>query len=79
MKPENNAFRVELSKKIKKNTQNILIGSTGNLKNMKLIKKYYKKKYFDIAFIGRPFLENPNWLYKKLHKNEIPKQYLKAF
>ncbi len=79
MKPENHAFRVELSKEIKKNTKKILIGSTGNLKNFKLINKYFKKKYFDLAFIGRPFLENPNWLYKELEKNEIPRPYLKAF
>ena len=46
---------------------------------MKLIQKYSKKKYFDIVFVGRPFLENPNWLYKELQKNEIPEQYLKAF
>lgn len=79
MNPKANAFRISLAKKIKANIKKTLVGSTGNLKTVNSIEKYIKKDFIDLAFIGRPFLKNPNWLYEKLSNRVIPKQYLKAF
>ena len=42
-----------------------------------------KNECIDLAFIGRPFLKNPNWLMNHAYKNReikiIPNQYLRAF
>lgn len=72
-------FRVEITKQIKKRVKNILIGTTGRLGNISNIKKYIFDKKIDLAFVGRPFLKNSNWLFKNPIKNDIPKQYLRAF
>mgnify|MGYP001209960534 FL=1 len=67
------AFRLQMTKKIKKKLNNIVIGTTGKLENLKSLKK------LDLAFIGRPFLKNPHWLYESSSAKIIPKQYEKAF
>jgi 2,4-dienoyl-CoA reductase-like NADH-dependent reductase (Old Yellow Enzyme family) len=79
LKNKKKAFRINLSKKIKNKVKNILIGTTGKLDNIKNIDKYISSKKIDLAFVGRPFLKNSQWLYDNLNKNEIPKQYLRAF
>ena len=79
MNPNINAFRINITKKIKKSVKSILIGSTGNLTSLKSVNKYIKKGYIDFIFVGRQFLINPNWLYQKMRIEVIPKQYLKAF
>tara|TARA_B100001057_G_scaffold421575_1_gene442624 strand:- start:9653 stop:10717 length:1065 start_codon:yes stop_codon:yes gene_type:complete len=73
------AFRVSMTGKIKKNLKNVLVGTTGRLENLKKLKKNISSKKLDLAFIGRPFLKNSNWLYESLDANYIPKQYEKAF
>ncbi len=73
------AFRVAMTKKIKENLKNVLVGTTGRLENLKNLEKNILSKKLDLAFIGRPFLKNSNWLYDSLDKNYIPKQYEKAF
>ena len=79
LKNKKKAFRVSLSKEIKNKVKNILIGTTGRLETMKNINKYIASKKIDLAFVGRPFLKNPHWLYNNSNKNDIPKQYLRAF
>ena len=76
---EKEAFRVEMTRKIKKELKNILIGTTGKLENLKKLKKNFSSKKIDLAFIGRPFLKNSHWLYESLEEKLIPKQYEKAF
>ena len=73
------AFRVSMTNKIKKKLKNVLVGTTGRLENLKKLNKNISSKKLDLAFIGRPFLKNSNWLYESLDKNYIPKQYEKAF
>lgn len=73
------AFRISMTKKIKKNLKNVLVGTTGRLENLKKLKKNILSQKLDLAFIGRPFLKNSNWLYESLDRNYIPKQYEKAF
>lgn len=76
-------IRVDFVKKIKKKVNNLIIGTTGNLSDFKYLNDKLKKNFIDIAFIGRPFLNNPNWFLNYAHKNKklkyIPKQYLRAF
>ena len=72
------AYRVSLSKIIKENTKNILIGTTGKLDELKSLNKYLYLNKMDLAFIGRP-LKNPNWLYKYLKDDLRPKQYIRAY
>lgn len=83
LNPKKKAFRVKLAQKIKQKVNNITIGTTGNLSDLEYLDKILKNKSIDIAFIGRPFLKNPNWLYNyalKQKKNEIIfKQYNRAF
>lgn len=75
-------IRVNLAKKIKANTKKITIGTTGNLSDFKYLNKILKNQLIDLAFIGRPFLKNPHWMYQEnLDKKNItiiPKQYLRA-
>jgi 2,4-dienoyl-CoA reductase-like NADH-dependent reductase (Old Yellow Enzyme family) len=73
------AYRVNLSKIIKENTKNILIGTTGKLDELTSLNKYLYLSKLDLAFIGRPFLKNPNWLYKYFKKDLTPRQYLRAY
>ncbi len=76
-------IRVSFAKKIKKQISNLVIATTGNLSDLKYLDKIMKNKSIDLAFIGRPFLKNPNWLMHYAHKNGeikiIPNQYLRAF
>ena len=72
-------FRVNLTRQIKKSIKNILIGTTGRLDDVNHLNTYINSKKIDLAFIGRPFLKNSNWLYENLNKDAIPKQYLRAF
>ena len=75
-------IRVSFAKKIKKQISNWL-ATTGNLSDLKYLDRILKNKCIDLAFIGRPFLKNPNWLMDHAHKNReikvIPNQYLRAF
>ena len=68
-----------MTEQIKKNLKNILVGTTGRLENLKKLKKNILSKKLDLAFVGRPFLKNSNWLYDSFDRNYIPKQYEKAF
>lgn len=76
-------IRVSFSKKIKKQISNLVIATTGNLSDLKYLDRILKNKCIDLAFIGRPFLKNPNWLMNHAYKNRklkiIPNQYLRAF
>ena len=76
-------IRISFAKKIKKEIGNLVIGTTGNLSDLKYLDRVMKNKCIDLAFIGRPFLKNPNWLLNHAHKNGelrfIPNQYLRAF
>ena len=73
------AFRVEMTKKIKKKVKNIMIGTTGKLENLRTLKKNFFLNKIDLAFMGRPFLKNSHWLYENLEEKVVPKQYEKAF
>ena len=81
LKMKNNGFRVNLAKKLKKNSSKIIVGTTGKLENKKLLEKKLKKNFFDLDFIGRPFLKNPYWIFDKNDKkhNQIPNQYLRGY
>ena len=57
-----NFFRSNFSKQIKKET-NLIVGITGLTSNFKKAEKFIRKKYFDIIFVGRPFLKNPFFLF----------------
>ncbi len=75
-------FRMNISKKIKQQTK-MKIRTSGMLNKIDLINKGIKNKTFDFVAIGRPFLENPRWVYQilnnKKYKKFIPSQYLRAF
>ena len=74
-------FRINICKKIKKYT-NLKIRTSGMLNKLDLIKKGIKNKSFDFVAIGRPFLTNPNWIFKSVKDTKfrkiIPKQYLRG-
>ena len=76
-------IRVSFAKKIKKQIGNLVIATTGNLSDLKYLDRIMKNKCIDLAFIGRPFLKNPNWLMNHAYNNGeikiIPNQYLRAF
>lgn len=76
-------IRVSFAKKIKKQVSNLVIATTGNLSDLKYLDRIMKNECIDLAFIGRPFLKNPNWLMNHAYKNReikiIPNQYLRAF
>tara|TARA_B110000090_G_scaffold210083_1_gene269915 strand:- start:959 stop:2026 length:1068 start_codon:yes stop_codon:yes gene_type:complete len=75
-------FRSNLTKKIKLNTRKMVIGTTGKLGDINFLNKKLKNNFFDLAFVGRPFLKNPNWMFTKDKKIEdlkkVPKQYLRG-
>ena len=52
-------IRVSFAKNIKKEISNLVIGTTGNLSDLKYLERVMKNKCIDLAFIGRPFLKNP--------------------
>lgn len=83
MKKNPGLERLKISKEIKKKTKKLIIGTTGNMGNLTQLKKSILKKKIDFAFIGRPFLKNPNWLLEYLYKNNkkilIPNQYIRGF
>lgn len=65
-----NFFRSKFSKKIKNKT-NLVVGITGLTSNLKKADRLIKEKYFDIIFVGRPFLRNPFFLFHdKFTKNK---------
>lgn len=70
-------YNTDLSKIIKKKT-NLKIRVSGKIKNIKNAKKLLNNKAADIIAFGRPFLKNPNFIYKN-NKTIIPKQYLRAY
>ncbi len=76
-------FRSSLTKRIKMNTKKMIIGTTGKLGDINFLNKKLKDNFFDLAFVGRPFLRNPYWMFTKDKKNEevkkIPKQYLRGY
>ncbi len=75
-------FRSKFSKQIKKET-NLIVGITGQTDNFQKAINFMKKKYFDIVFIGKPFLKNPFFLFhdkylkSKIFK-KIPNQYQRS-
>ena len=75
-------FRSKFSKQIKEETK-LIVGITGQTENFQKASKLLKKKYFDIVFIGKPFLKNPFFLFhdkyiKSKMFNKIPKQYQRS-
>ena len=75
-------FRSKFSKQIKYKTK-LIVGITGLTSNFKKADKFIKKKFFDVVFVGRPFLKNPFFLFhdkfmksKKFEK--IPKPYQRS-
>ena len=83
LNPNKKGIRINFAKKAKKEIKNLIIGTTGNLSDLKYLNKTLEKKYLDLAFIGRPFLKNPNWLLNYAYNSGqikiIPKQYSRAF
>jgi 2,4-dienoyl-CoA reductase-like NADH-dependent reductase (Old Yellow Enzyme family) len=75
-------FRSNLTKKIKVNTSKMIIGTTGRLGDINFLNKKLKNNFFDLAFVGRPFLKNPYWMFTKDKKikdpKKVPKQYLRG-
>ena len=75
-------IRALVTKKIKNKIDNLVIGTTGNLSDLNYLDKILKNKFLDLAFIGRPFLKNPNWLFKyalkKKRQDLISNQYRRA-
>ena len=51
--------------------------------NINQLNRSLNQKKIDFAFIGRPFLKNPNWLMQYFSKNKkknlIPNQYVRGF
>jgi len=74
-------FRVNMSKKIKKETS-IITGVTGLITNLNQANKIIRGKSADLIVMGRTFLKDPMWVYKaakKSNKNEIiPPQYIRG-
>ena len=72
-------FNLKLSSKLKSNTS-LLVRVAGNIKDVVEAKKIIKNKKADLVAFGRPFLKNPNFLFKDKKKiNDVPKPYLRAF
>ena len=75
-------YQVSLAGKVKKNT-NILVKTTGMIKNLKHAEKILLNKNADLISFGRKFINSPNWLIKNLisHKKEfkLPNQYKRCF
>lgn len=78
----NSKFNVNIAKKIKLKSS-ILTRVAGNIKNISNAKKIIKKKNADLVAFARPFLNNPNFLFKEKTKVDksinIPKPYLRGF
>lgn len=76
------AFRKNLSKEIKKNT-NIKVRTSGEIDNVNLAEKLIRNKCIDFVAVGKMFIKNPNWIKnetkKRKIKNYIPSQYQRCF
>lgn len=75
-------YQVFLAKKIKRKT-NILVRTTGMIKDIKHAEKIIQSKNADLISFGRKFINSPNWLIKELIKKKkrvnIPNQYKRCF
>ena len=82
LNPKKRGIRALVTKKIKNKIDNLVIGTTGNLSDLNYLNRILENKFLDLAFIGRPFLKNPNWLFKYALKNNredlISNQYRRA-
>ena len=69
-------FRLEMSKKIKLNT-NIKIRTSGQINEIKFANKIIKNNKCDFVAVGRKFLLDPNWLQKSknISTDTISPQY----
>ena len=69
-------FRLEMSKKIKLNT-NIKIRTSGQINEIKFADKMIKNNKCDFVAVGRKFLLDPNWLQKSknISTDTISPQY----
>ena len=78
----NSKFNVDIAKKIKSKSS-ILTRVAGNIKDISDAKRIIKKKNADLVAFARPFLNNPNFLFKEKTKGDkninIPKPYLRGF
>jgi 2,4-dienoyl-CoA reductase-like NADH-dependent reductase (Old Yellow Enzyme family) len=75
---QNEAFRVSMSKKIKKECK-IITTTSGMITKHKIAEKIIKEKKIDFITIARIIIKNPTWIFqlakKNSLKNYIPKQY----
>ena len=75
-------YQVFLAKKIKRKT-NILVRTTGMIKDIKHAEKIIQSKNADLISFGRKFINSPNWLIRELIKKKkrvnIPNQYKRCF
>jgi len=71
-----NGFRVKMASKIKKEC-NIITRTSGMINNYNLIEKTLRNKKVDLVAIGRKFISDKFFLYKKYNNelDEFPKQY----
>ena len=67
LKYKKDAFRLNTAAKIREKVK-IKVRTSGNYKDFLFLKKILKAKKIDFVAIGRPFLKNPNWLFKYLLK-----------
>ncbi len=77
-----NAFRKNMSKKIKKNTT-IKIRTSGMINNEIILEKMLRDKSVDLVAVGRKFINDSNWVLKlakkkKLHEY-LENQYMRCF
>ncbi len=77
LNPNKKAFRLKMAEKIKKQTK-ILIRASGNLNYPKLLKNVIGKK-IDFVALGRPFLNNPRWIFNNFKTKSIPNQVSRGF
>ena len=77
-----NAFRKNMSKKIKKNTP-IKIRTSGMINNEIILEKMLRDKSVDLVAVGRKFISDSNWVLKLAKKKKLyeylENQYMRCF
>lgn len=77
-----NAFRKNMSKKIKKNTT-IKIRTSGMINNENTLEKMLRDKSVDLVAVGRKFINDSNWVLKLAKKKKLyeylDNQYKRCF
>ena len=77
LNPNKKAFRLKMAGEIKKQTK-LHVRASGNLNYPKLLKKIIGKK-IDFVALGRPFLNNPRWIFNNFKTKSIPNQVSRGF